>query len=225
MPKTYFDYFAPAQAGPVGAPPKPIAPTSGGAPAPLARGGEGNPPPPPPPPAPNPNPNPNPNPGGGPPPPPAGGGTFDPVWLSANIDDRITPEQWTAWKDFWDAAQAARDPGHPFKSENVDQYGQPIQGFFEKPVDCPVGTTKYGVNQCLPLDHPKVLGVRPGAQPGPTPAPTPGTSNFDMQNFLSRILPLLLNFYGPQQAHGSFLPGTQTQLNSSQPFNPYAGMF
>ena len=232
MPSTYFDYFAPDKA---------VQPVSGGGVAPIpgatkppptfgpfaghGDNGDGNPHGGPPPPVPQPNPN-----NGGPPPPPPlpTGNTFDPAWLSANIDSNISPDQWTAWKSFWDPAQAKIDPKHPFKSENVDQFGQPIQGFFEKPVDCPVGTTKYGANQCLPLDNPKVLGVKPGAPvPGaPTPGPAaPGSSNFDMQSFLAQILPLLLGFYGPQSAHGSFLPGTQTQLNSSLPFNPYGGMF
>lgn len=234
MPGTYFDYFAPDKsAQPVaggGVAPISGAPNPRSGFGPFAAGGHGDDgsgnqhPTPPPPPVPTTTPATTPP--VPPPPVPTGtGNTFDPAWLNSNIDSNISPDQWTAWKGFWDAAQAKIDPKHPFKSENVDQFGQPIQGFFEKPVDCPVGTTKYGVKQCLPLDNPKVLGVKPGAPAPGAPSPTAGTAGFDMQSFLSQILPLLLGFYGPQSAQGSFLPGTQTRLNSSLPYSPYQGYF
>jgi hypothetical protein len=152
-------------------------------------------------------------------PPPTG---FDPAWLSANIDSRISPEQWQAWQSFYDPAQAARDPKHPFKSENVDADGNPIQGYFEKPVDCPINTTKYGTNQCLPMTDPRIVAAQTGGSLGQQhlgepPPPTAQGAQTDMSSIWAQLLPLLMSVYGGQ-AQGSYLPNTDTTLNSSLPF-------
>ena len=72
-------------------------------------------------------------------------------------DTNISEAQWIAWRPFWD------DATKTFRSENVDASGNPISGTgFEKPVDCPEGTTKYSLNQCLPLDDPRITGAGGG---------------------------------------------------------------
>lgn len=88
-------------------------------------------------------------------------GGDDDAWYEREIkshpekyDTNISKEQWIAWRSLWDDATKS------FKSENVDADGNPIGGTgFEKPVDCPDGTTKYGQNQCLSLDDPRIQGA------------------------------------------------------------------
>lgn len=83
-----------------------------------------------------------------------GGGGDDHAWYVREIQSRpdvfdtgISEGQWIAWRGFWD------DGSKSFRNENVDQGGNAIGGSgFSKPVDCPDGTTKFNVNQCLPLD-------------------------------------------------------------------------
>jgi hypothetical protein len=97
-----------------------------------------------------------------------GGDTLsDDQWYEQEIkakpdkyDTGISKAQWIAWRSFWD------DASKTFRSENVDENGEPVQGTgFEKPTDCPDGTTKYGRDKCLALDDPRVLGV-PGPRSG-----------------------------------------------------------
>src|SRR5207247_5333268 len=61
-------------------------------------------------------------------------------WLMQNVDGTISHDQWLAWINMGFYNPATKK----FKSENVDANGQPIQGEFEKPTDCPSGTTKFG---------------------------------------------------------------------------------
>ena len=89
--------------------------------------------------------------------------------FAAAIDSRVSPGQWQTWINMG-LRDPACPPGAPFKSENRGADGQPIGGCFEKPVDCPGGTTKYGQTECLPLDHPKVTG-QPGGGAGTAPPP------------------------------------------------------
>lgn len=114
------------------------------------------------------------------------GGGDDHQWYLDNIaahpekyDTGIGEGQWIAWKNLglWD------DTSKSFKNENVDASGNPISGTgWTKPVDCPDGTTKYNINQCLPLSDPRVGGSGNGvAAPksgnsGPAPPPAPPTT-------------------------------------------------
>lgn len=97
----------------------------------------------------------------------AGGGSGDDhEWYLREIkskpnvfDTGISEGQWIAWRGFWDDATKS------FRSENVDQGGNAIGGTgFSKPVDCPDGTTKFNVNQCLPLDDWRITSAW-GTQP------------------------------------------------------------
>lgn len=57
-------------------------------------------------------------------------------------DTGISEAQWKAWFPLW--------TGNGFKSSKVDQNGNPIQGVFDKPDDCPPGMAAFGQNQCRP---------------------------------------------------------------------------
>lgn len=75
------------------------------------------------------------------------------------FDTGISEGQWIAWRKFWDEGTKS------FRSENIDQGGNAIGGTgFSKPVDCPDGTTKFNVNQCLPLDDWRITSAW-GTQP------------------------------------------------------------
>jgi hypothetical protein len=50
-----------------------------------------------------------------------------------------------------------------------------------------------------------------------------GAGGFDYGAFMSLLMPLLTQVYGPTSASGSYLPGTSTQLDSSLPFSPWFG--
>jgi len=226
VPKTYFDIFAPRKAGPA-----PIAPAG---PGPLPPPGPpgvvtnygdyGTPPAAPAPPAPPGAPTPPP---AGPPPPappeatpPA---TPGPPPLTAEsiqqqVDTRVSVEQFQAWIDL-----GLLDPkcpsDTPFKSENVDAGGNAIGGCFEKPVDCPPGTTKVGQNQCLPKGSAAARASGLDGGGGAPAGPESGGSPFNYNDFMRMLMPLMMSVYGGGRAQGSFLPGTSTQLNSSLPFS------
>jgi hypothetical protein len=95
-----------------------------------------------------------------------GNGGDDHAWYVREIqskpnqyDTGISEGQWIAWRGFWDEATKS------FRNENVDASGNAIGGTgFNKPVDCPGGTTKFNVNQCLPLDDWRITSAW-GTQP------------------------------------------------------------
>lgn len=89
----------------------------------------------------------------------------------AKYDTDIPKDVWVSWFPLWNPQT------QKFKGIKYDANNQPIAGEFDKPTDCPDGTTAYGQSQCLPLDHPKVLGVRPG-QPGAQPVQEQGPVTF-----------------------------------------------
>lgn len=135
-----------------------------------------------------------------------GGAQSDEQWYQKNIaahpetyDTNISKDQWIAWRQFWD------DKAGGFRSENYDASGNPISGFFAKPVDCPDGTTKYGTNLCLPLDDPRVLGGGGGkgskgggsGSSSGAPAPSPFTAKSQLDytgNELQDALAQMFNF-------------------------------
>lgn len=73
------------------------------------------------------------------------------------FDTNIPWDVWDSWYPLWDHTTGK------FKSIKLDAGNNPVSGLFDKPTDCPDGTTAYGQNQCLPLDHPKIQGIKPGA--------------------------------------------------------------
>lgn len=84
-------------------------------------------------------------------------GIPDDAWYGyTTVDSSIPLSQWQAWSQYYDpkATGYAR-----YKSDKVDQNGQPIQGLFEQPDACPDGTTAYGQNQCVPTSDPRVQGA------------------------------------------------------------------
>ena len=60
-------------------------------------------------------------------------------------------------------------------------------------------------------------GGRGGRGPSAPTAPA-AAAPFDYQSFMDMLMPLLMSMYGGGQAQGSFLPGTNRQLDSSLPF-------
>ncbi len=77
------------------------------------------------------------------------------IQLNRERNSNHSPEQWQAWLD---SGNYNPQTGK-FRTINMDANGQPITGFEgDSPDDCPPGTTKYGDQQCLPLDHPRVAG-------------------------------------------------------------------
>jgi hypothetical protein len=80
-------------------------------------------------------------------------------------DTAIPKDVWLSWYPLWDGQT------QNFKSIKTDSAGNPIAQRGDKPTDCPDGTTAYGDSQCLPLNHPKVLGVKPGGLAGALPSP------------------------------------------------------
>lgn len=101
---------------------------------------------------------------------PAGSGGSDHDWYLREIgskpsqyDTGISEGQWVTWKNMglWDEATKS------WRNENVDAAGNPIGGTgWNKPVDCPDGTAKFNINQCLPHSDPRVGGSGNGGGGG-----------------------------------------------------------
>lgn len=99
---------------------------------------------------------------------PTGGSDHD--WYVREIgskpsqyDTGIDEGQWITWKNMglWD------DASKSWRNENVDGAGNAIGGSgWNKPTDCPDGTTKYNINQCLSLSDPRVGGSGSGGGGG-----------------------------------------------------------
>ena len=126
-------------------------------------------------------------------------------------DTNLSKAQWIAWRQHWDEKTKS------FKSENVDSEGNPIQGTgFEKPVDCPGGTTKFRENQCLPIDDPRIQaswaleGNGGGGGGGGTAAPKAGP----------KAAPLGPRALGQLPYTGNLLQDSMAEL-----FNNRAGVF
>jgi hypothetical protein len=79
--------------------------------------------------------------------------------------DDATLKRWL--DNYWD-----EKTGH-FKSEKVDAAGNPIQGTFEKPDECPPGMTAFGKDQCRPLSEVQQIQARQAGQAQPAAPPPP----------------------------------------------------
>lgn len=133
-----------------------------------------------------------------------GGGGSDHDWYVREIgskpdqyDTGISEGQWITWKNMglWD------DASKSWKNENVDAAGNPIPGTgWNKPTDCPDGTTKYNVNQCLPLHDPRVGGSGSGGAGG-----TGGGG-------VGRAAASSMSSFGPSAASTSFGNDLQAEL-------------
>lgn len=142
----------------------------------------------------------------------SGTGGGDHEWYTSEIashpevfDTGISEAQWIAWRPYWDQAT------HSFRTENVDSAGKAIGGTgFSKPVDCPEGTTKFYINQCLPPSDWRVAAAAPSgtAQPKATakaaapPAPAPRDltqlpyTTSDLQNVLADMFNYRAGVFG-----------------------------
>lgn len=129
-------------------------------------------------------------------PPPA-----DATWFMQNVDSRVSAAQWDAWIQMGLLDPSATG-GARFRTENVDENGQPIPGLFEKPTDCPEGMTKFGAQQCLPLGHPKLAGGGAGLPPG---GGGPGTAGRGMTEEERRYLSTITDLARMLQGQGEQL--------------------
>jgi hypothetical protein len=82
--------------------------------------------------------------------------------------ERFDDATLTRWlNNYWD------EKTQKFKSEKVDAAGNPIQGSFEKPDECPPGTTAFGKDQCRPVGEVAQIQARQAGQAQPAAPPPP----------------------------------------------------
>jgi hypothetical protein len=146
----------------------------------------------------------------------------DAGWFVQNVDSRVSQEQWQAWIDMGLLDPSATG-GARFRSENVDENGQPITGLFEKPTDCPGGTTKVGGNQCLPLGHPRVAGGVAGTPGfGGPPGGAGGGMSEEERMYLSSITDLARMLQG--QGEQLFQVGMPAYQQATDYFQKLLGL-
>lgn len=117
------------------------------------------------------------------------GATFKP-WET--IDSRVSQDQWKAWEPMRDSKCPQ---SHPYKAERTFEDGSNIPGCFEKPVDCPPGTTaldRGGRNMCVSTGSAAVGGG------GATRGPGSGDIRTDPAAGLQ---------YNLRQGHATMVPG------------------